>query len=119
MKPLLIIFGLLISLHGYCQKYDVGLVKTGTVIKNTEGQIVVTDSTVTSVIDGHSSTLKITKREGYTLHVTDGTITGKYVISHAKGKLHGFSYDRHITFHPAKHVTGVPLSVFMCEIKHD
>ena len=122
MKPLLVFFSLLISLHSYGQKhteYTLGLKKTGTVIKNIEGQFIVTDSTVTSILDGQKSTLKITKRDGYTFHVTDGTTTGKYVISHAKGRLHGFTYDSSIAYHPAKHVKGEPIPVFLSSVKRD
>jgi len=122
MKPLLIIFGLLICINSYCQRhteYTVGLKKTGAVIDNVEGQIVVTDSTVHVVMDGKTTTSKITKREGYTLHVTDGATTGKYVIAKSKGRLHGFDYDSSITYHPTKHVAGTHLPTYLCAVKKD
>lgn len=119
MKPLLIVIGLLMCFDGCCQKYQVGLKKTGSVIKNLEGEIIVSDSVVTSNIDGLASTLKITSRSGYTIHVTDGTSPSKYVIGHHAGRQHGFTYDRSVTYHPAKNPAGTSLSVYYCVIKHD
>lgn len=113
MKTLLITIALLITVNGFCQKYNVGLVKVGPDIKNLEGEIIITDSTVISNFDGRSSTFKITNRKGYTIHVPDG----KYVISHAAGRVHGFTYDRHITYHPEKHQPGHTTSVFYCAIQ--
>lgn len=118
MKPLLIAIGLLISIDSYSQKYVVGLVKTGGTIKNLDGQIIVADSTVTSIFDGQTTTLKILSRKGYTIHVMNGEYEGKYVIGHSAGKLHGFTYDRHIHYHE-KHHTKAPTSVFYCQIKRD
>jgi hypothetical protein len=119
MKLLLVIVGLLLSISGLCQKYEVGLLKTGSAIKVLEGQIIVTDSTVTSIFDGKETTLKVVKRVGYTIHVTDGTSESKYVISNGSGRMHGFSYDRAITFYPATQQANVPVSTFYCSIKRD
>lgn len=119
MKTLLISIGLLVAVNSYCQKYNIGIVKTGSNIKNIEGQIIVTDSTVTTSFDGQSSTLKITSRKGYTIHVTDGTLTSRYVVSHAAGRLHGFTYDRHITYHPEKHHPSTRTSVYYCLIQRN
>ena len=112
MKTLLIAIGMLIAVNGYSQKYTVGLVKMGTDIKDLEGQIVVTDSTVISNFDGQSIEVPITSRKGYTIHVPDG----KYVITHASGRMHGFTYDRHVTYHPDKKHPGYAYSVYYCLI---
>ena len=118
MKTLLISIGLLITVNSYCQNYNVGMIKTGSDIKNIEGQIIVTDSTVTESFGGQSSTLKITSRKGYTIHVTNRTLTGRYVVSHAAGRLYGFTYDRHITYHPEKHHPSTPTYVYYCLIQN-
>ena len=119
MKPLLIFIGLIISTNGCCQKYTVGLVKTGPTLKNVEGLIIVYDSTVTSNIDGKSSTFKITSRNGYTIHFLDGAAKCRYVVSHAAGRLHGFTYDRAILYHSDKHHPTSPKSVYYCLIQRD
>lgn len=111
---LLVAIGLFISFSSYSQTYTVGIVKMGPDIKNLEGQIVVTDSTVVSKFDGQSISVPITSRKGYTIHVKDG----KYVITHAKGRVHGFTYDRHVTYHPDKHHPGYVNSVYYCLISH-
>ena len=119
MKPLLLTIGLLISLDSFCQKYIVGLEKMASHFKNIEGQIIVTDSTVTTTFDGQSTTLKITSRKGYTIHVMDGDSEARYVVGHTKGRLHGFTYDCSITYHHARHHQTIPKAVFYCAVKRD
>jgi maltodextrin utilization protein YvdJ len=117
MKNLLFIIALCTVLQGYGQQYAVGLRKTGSVIKNIEGQFVVTDSTVTATVEGQISKYKVTGRNGYTIHVTEGTTVGRFVITHPAGKLHGFTYDRQIAYHPEKHQPGTLLSVYYAKIQ--
>ncbi len=112
MKTLLVTIGMLAAVNSFCQTYNVGLVKMGPDIKELEGLIIISDSTVTAKFDGHSSVLKITSRNGFTFHVTDGKSPGKYVITHASGRIHGFTFDRHITYHPEKRHAGYVNSVF-------
>lgn len=119
MKTLLATIGVLIAANSFCQTYNVGIVKMGPDIKDLEGQIIVTDSTVILKFDGHSTTLNITSRRGFTFHVTDGKSAGKYVITHASGRVHGFTYDRHITYHPEKRHPGYANSVFFCMIQRN
>lgn len=118
MKSLLLAIALFLSVDAYCQKYTVGLIKNGSVVKNIEGEIVVSDSTVTSTLDGKKSVYKILSRKGYTIHFTDGKEESKYVINHSKGRLHGFTYDRSIHYHHLHH-SSLPNSVFLCAIKND
>jgi hypothetical protein len=119
MKFLAIALLLFIATSAFSQKYKVGLVKTGTAVKNVDGVIAVTDSTVSSTIDGSASTLKILSRKGYTIHVTDGTMTHKYIISTAKGRLHGFTYDRSIKYELDKRHSAGPHPTYLCLIQRD
>jgi hypothetical protein len=117
MKKLLFIVTLCTSLTAYGQQYTIGLQKMGTVIKNIEGELIVTDSTLTETIEGQTATYKITRRDGYTIHVTDGTNVGKFVITHPAGKLHGFTYDRQIIYHPEKRQAGTHWPVYYAKIQ--
>jgi hypothetical protein len=119
MKSLVIAIGLLISINGFCQKYTIGLVRNGTKVNAVEGLVVVTDSTVVSTFDGKSSSEKITSRKGYVIHVTDGTMVHKYVISLKAGRLHGFTYDHAITYELDKRHSKNPPAVYLCVIKRD
>lgn len=119
MKPLLIVLALMTSIFSYAQKYKVGILKTGAAARNVEGMIVVSDSTVISTIDGQASTMRITGRTGYTIHVTDGTMQHKYIVSHGKGRLHGFTYDRSIKYELDKRHSPGPHPVYLCLIQVD
>jgi len=119
MRPVLIIIGLLIASTSYCQKYKVGLIKTGSTIKNVQGQIIITDSTVISRIGDQSSTFKITSRKAFSIHFKEGAANCRYVISHPAGRLHGFNYDRAIHYHSDKHHPTNPKAVFYCLIQRD
>ena len=119
MKALLTIIGLAIAIIGYGQKYTVGIIKTGHNVKNVEGEIAVVDTTLVFTIDGQTTRYKITSRKGFTFHVTDGTNAGRFVVSTSSGRLHGFTYDRHINWHPEKHHAGVHQPVYYCLIKRD
>ncbi|MBL7865758.1 MAG: hypothetical protein JNK10_12830 [Cyclobacteriaceae bacterium] len=113
MKAPLIFVGLFVAYSSFCQTYNVGIVKMGPDIKDLEGQIIITDSTVISKFDGQSISVNITSRKGYTIHVPEG----KYVITHASGRVHGFTYDRHVTYHPDKKHAGFANPIYFCLIQ--
>src|SRR4051812_48409881 len=119
MKHLIITFTLLISLSAYSQTYKVGIVKTGAAVKNVDGLIVMSDSVVTSTIDGQTSTMKIVSRKGFTVHVTDGSMQHKYIVSHGKGRLHGFTYDCSIKYELDKRHSAGPHPVYLCSVVRD
>ena len=119
MRLLFLTIALMTAVTGYGQKYKVGLIKVGSSVKNADGLIVVADGTVTSTFDGQSTTLKIASRKGYTIHVTDGTSTHKYVVSHGKGKLHGFVYDCSIRYELDQRHSKTPPTVFICSVMRD
>ncbi len=117
MRYPLFIVALCATLSAFSQKYTIGLKKMGTVITNIEGELIVTDSTLTETVEGETGTYKITRRDGYTIHVTDGTNAGKFVITHPAGKLHGFTYDRQIIYHPEKKQPGTHAPVYYAKIQ--
>ncbi len=116
MKYWLIIIGLCTAVSGYGQQYTAGLKKTGSVIINIEGEFVVNDSTVSATLEGKTDVYKITRREGYTIHVKAGEMHGKFVITHHAGRLHGFTYDRQITYHPDKRHDGAVQLMYYAKI---
>ena len=117
MKYCLAILALCAAISGYSQRYTAGLKKTGTVIDNIEGQFVVNDSSVSTTLEGKTDVYKIVRREGYTIHVKAGDMHGKFVITHHAGKLHGFTYDRQITYHPDKRHAGAVQSMYYAKIE--
>jgi hypothetical protein len=116
MKFLLAAAAFLLTMSTYAQTYKVGIVKTGAAVKNVDGVIVMADTVVTSTIDGQTTTMKIVSRKGFTVHVTDGTMQHKYIISHGKGRLHGFTYDCSIKYELDKRHSPGPHPVYLCAV---
>lgn len=117
MKHLFLFLLLSLSTNALAQEYKVGLMKEGAAIKNIDGKIVVADSVFIFTLDGVETKLKIIKRDGFTLHVTDGTTPSRYVITHGKGKLHGFAYDRVLKHEREHHHTKFPVVLYYCALE--
>ncbi|HRI79740.1 MAG TPA: hypothetical protein PLR06_09425 [Cyclobacteriaceae bacterium] len=118
MKTLIVNLLLLLSLPSFAQQYTVGLIKEGTTIKIVTGEINISDKDLTLTIDSIESKMTIVKRDGFTIHVTDGTVPSKYVITHAKGRLHGFTYNCSIK-HERDHHSKVKFMIYYCTVKKD
>jgi hypothetical protein len=116
MKSFIAAFAFLVTLGANAQTYKVGILKTGATVKNIDGLIVMADTVVTSTIDGQTTTMKIVSRKGFTVHVTDGTMQHKYIISHGKGRLHGFTYDCSIKYELDKRHSPGPHPVYLCAV---
>ncbi len=116
MKISIVAIAALITISAQAQTYKVGILKMGQTVKNVEGVIVMADTAVTSTIDGQTTTMKIVSRKGFTIHVTDGTMQHKYIVSHGKGRLHGFTYDCSIKYELDKRHSPGPHPVYMCAV---
>lgn len=119
MKRLVVIAAVLISINAWSQKYQVGLEKVGAAVKTLEGLINITDSTVVSILNGQETSLKITSRSGFTVHVTDGKMTHKYIVSKGAGRMHGFTYDKIIKYEPDKRHTKNQVITYYVAIQRD
>ncbi len=116
MKFLVAAIALLITITVNAQTYKVGILKVGATVKNVDGLIVMADTVVTSTIDGQTTTMKIVSRKGFTIHVTDGTMQHKYIVSHGKGRLHGFTYDCSIKYELDKRHSPGPHPTYLCAV---
>lgn len=119
MKRLVVIAAVLISINAASQKYQVGLEKVGTTVNPREGIINVTDSTVISIFDGQETSFKITSRNGFTVHVTDGKMTHKYTVSKAAGRMHGFTYEKIIKYEPDRRHAKNQVVTYYAAIQRD
>ncbi len=116
MKFLFVTIAFVVTISGYAQTYKVGILKMGATVKNIDGVIIMADTVVTSTIDGQTTTMKIVSRKGFTIHVTDGTMQHKYIVSHGKGRLHGFTYDCSIKYELDKRHSPGPHPVYLCAV---
>jgi hypothetical protein len=93
--------------------YKVGVMNAGGTITRFDLEIVVTDSTFSTVYNGQATTEKIiNKASEHTFYTTDGTATNKVVITPISGKLMRFEYDHSIAVTQDQQFGGLQLFYF-------
>lgn len=101
-KFIIILLIFIISVKGYSQNYNYGVIFANFDFIKSEGEININDSTVeiTNIFNNvkSSNIYSVLKKANGIIYITDGVIKSSIFITPDKGKKKGFEYDNLITF---------------------